>query len=63
VRIAESRKKKGSKRYKMLLARIQKEYEHLANEKIDIVNKIGSYLVSNFSLVSFQDDSVHSWSK
>ncbi|MGC9134494.1 transposase [Caldisphaera sp.] len=49
-----SRKKRGSKRYKVLLARIQKEYEHLTNEKIDIVNKIGSYLVSNLSLVSFQ---------
>ncbi|MGC8557479.1 MAG: zinc ribbon domain-containing protein, partial [Nitrososphaeria archaeon] len=63
VRIAESRKKKGSKRYRVLLARIQKEYEHLANEKIDIVNKIGSYLVNTFLLVSFQNDSVHSWSK
>ncbi|MGC8661132.1 MAG: zinc ribbon domain-containing protein, partial [Nitrososphaeria archaeon] len=56
-------KKIGSKRYKMLLARIQKEYEHLANEKVDVANKVGSYLVNNFSLVSFQNDSVHSWSK
>ncbi|MGC8661935.1 MAG: transposase, partial [Nitrososphaeria archaeon] len=58
-----SRKKKGSKRYRMLLARIQKECVYLANEKVDVVNKVGSYLVSNFSPVSFQDDSVHSWSK
>ncbi|MGC8558241.1 MAG: hypothetical protein ACP5NC_04535 [Nitrososphaeria archaeon] len=44
-------------------ASCKKEYGHLINEKIDIVNKIGSCLVNNFSLVSFQNDSVHSWSK
>ncbi|MGC8558495.1 MAG: hypothetical protein ACP5NC_05840 [Nitrososphaeria archaeon] len=38
----------------------KKEYEHLTNET---VNKVGSYLLSNFSLISFQNDSVHSWSK
>ena len=27
------------------------------------MNKIVSYLVNNFSLVSFQNDNVHSWSK
>ncbi|MDG6935689.1 MAG: transposase [Nitrososphaerota archaeon] len=57
------RKKQGSKRYRETQLKLQKEYEHLANTRKDIANKVGSYLVTNFALVSFQDDNIRGWER
>jgi transposase len=57
------RKKVGSKRYRETQLKLQKEYEHLANIRKDIANKVGSYLVTNFALVSFQDDNIRGWER
>ncbi|MDG6931427.1 MAG: transposase [Nitrososphaerota archaeon] len=60
---ALARKKRGSKRYRETQLKLQKEYERLADTGKDIANKIGSYLVNNFALVSYQNDNIRWWEK
>jgi putative transposase len=58
-----SKKTKGShKRYK-LLNKIKKEYEMISNQKKDKVNKIVSYLKSNYDEIYIQDEQIANWSK
>ena len=57
------RKQKGSKRYWRLRNQIQKEYEHLTNQKIDATNKLIHKLTSNYDIIYFQDEQIAKWKK
>lgn len=57
------RKQKGSKRYYRLLKQIRCEYEHLSNKKTDETNKLISYLLKNYDIIYFQEESISEWRK
>ena len=57
------RKQKNSKRYWRLRNQIQKEYEHLANQKKDIANKTLSKLQKENGIIYFQDEQISKWRK
>jgi len=57
------KKQKGSKRYYKLLNQIQKEYEHISNQKDDVANKIVSHLLKNYDVIYFQDEQITKWKK
>ncbi len=58
-----ARKRPGSKRYRITLQRLEKEFEHLANIRKDIAYKIGHVLTVHFALIAFQDDDIHGWER
>ncbi len=58
-KIARTRSKRGMK----LLNRIKMEFEHQNNHKKDINNKLAHYVTYNYQYISYQDDSISSWSK
>ena len=55
-----SRQTKGSNQYKQTLARIKRIYEHLNNQKNDVVNKLNSVLKTNY-IICFQDELLNQW--
>ena len=57
------RKQKNSKRYWRLRNQIQKEYEHLANQKKDIANKTLSKLQKENGIIYFQDEQISKWKR
>lgn len=57
------KKQKGSKRYWKLKNQIQKEYEHISNQKKDIANKIVSKLEKENDVIYFQDEQIANWKK
>ena len=57
------RKQQGSKRYWKLRNQIQKEYEHISNQKKDIANKIVSKLEKENDVIYFQDEQISNWKK
>ena len=57
------RKQKGSKRYWKLRNQIQKEYEHISNQKKDVANKIVAKLLKENDLIYFQDEQIKKWKK
>lgn len=57
------RKQKGSKRYWKLRNQIQKEYEHISNQKKDIANKIVAKLEKENDIIYFQDEQISNWKK
>lgn len=57
------KKKVGSKRYYKLRNQIQKEYEHLANKKTDMSNKLIAYLLKTYDIIYFQDENLSEWKK
>ena len=57
------KKQKNSKRYYKLLNQIQKEYEHISNQKDDVANKIVSHLLKNYDVIYFQDEQIAKWKK
>ena len=57
------KKQKDSKRYYKLLNQIQKEYEHISNQKDDVANKIISHLLKNYDVIYFQDEQIAKWKK
>lgn len=57
------KKQKDSKRYYKLLNQIQKEYEHISNQKDDVANKIVSHLLKNYDVIYFQDEQIAKWKK
>ena len=57
------KKQKGSKRYWKLRNQIQKEYEHISNQKKDIANKIVAKLLKENDLIYFQDEQIDKWRK
>ena len=57
------RKQQGSKRYWKLRNQIQKEYEHISNQKKDIANKIVAKLSKENDVIYFQDEQISNWKK
>ena len=58
---AFSRKMKGShNRYKDKLS-IRKQYEHLANQRKDMANKIVSTLLGTYDTIFLQDENIRGW--
>ena len=57
-----SRQTKGSNQYKQTLARIKRIYEHLNNQKNDVVNKLNSVLKTNY-IICFQDELLNQWKR
>lgn len=55
------KKQKGSKRYWKLRNQIQKEYEHISNQKKDIANKIVAKLEKENDVIYFQDEQISKW--
>ena len=55
-----SRQVKGSNQYKQTLARIKRIYEHLNNQKNDVVNKLNSVLKTNY-IICFQNELLNQW--
>jgi len=55
-----SRKIKGSKNYRKVKKKLQKEWEYITNCRKDTLNKAVSFL-KKFQLVVVQDDSIKSW--
>ena len=57
------KKQKGSKRYWKLRNQIQKEYEHISNQKNDVANKIVAKLLKENDIIYFQDEQIDKWRK
>lgn len=57
------KKQKGSKRYWRLRNQIQKEYEHISNQKKDVANKIIAKLLKENDVIYFQDEQIVNWKK
>ena len=41
--------------------KLQKEYQHIVNQKKDFTNKLCSYLDKNFDIIAFQDEQIKGW--
>ena len=57
------KKEKGSKRYWKLRNQIQKEYEHISNQKKDVANKIVAKLLKENDMIYYQDEQITNWKK
>lgn len=54
---------KGSKRRWRCKCQLAREYEHLANKRKDIANKIYNRLVTDYDVIYFQDEQIKNWHK
>jgi len=54
---------KGSKRRWRCKCQLAREYEHLANKRKDIANKIYNRLVTDYDVIYFQDEQIKNWQK
>jgi len=54
---------KGSKRRWRCKCQLAREYEHLANIRKDIANKIYNRLVTDYDVIYFQDEQIKNWQK
>jgi len=54
---------KGSKRRWRCRCQLAREYEHLANRRKDIANKIYNRLVTDYDVIYFQDEQIKNWHK
>lgn len=52
---------KGSKRRWRCKCQLAREYEHLANRRKDIANKIYHGLVTDYDVIYFQDEQIKNW--
>ena len=52
---------KGSKRRWRCKCQLAREYEHLANRRKDIANKIYNRLVTDYDVIYFQDEQIKNW--
>ncbi len=50
-----SRRKKGSKRRKKAVRQLARVHEHIANQRMDNAHKVSRSLVSQYSLIAFED--------
>jgi putative transposase len=56
-----SKKQKSSKNRFKLRLKLQKAFEKQSNQRIDICNKVVSYLNNNFDTIAIQDDDISCW--
>lgn len=54
---------KGSKLYYRCLRQLKREYEHIANVRKDIGNKIYHKMVTDYDVIYFQDEQIKNWHK
>lgn len=54
---------KGSKLYYKCLRQLKREYEHIANVRKDMANKIYHKLVTDYDVIYFQDEQIKNWQK
>jgi len=62
-RRGKKKNEKGSKLYYKCLRQLNREYEHIANVRKDIANKIYHKLVTDYDVIYFQDEQIKNWHK
>lgn len=59
----KKKNEKGSKRYYRCLRQLKREYEHIANVRKDMANKIYHKLVTDYDVIYFQDEQIKGWQR
>jgi hypothetical protein len=54
---------KKSRRYCRCMRQLKREYEHLANKRKDMANKIYHKLTTDYDVIYFQDEQIKGWQK
>ena len=62
-RRGKKKNEKGSKLYYRCRRQLKREYEHIANIRKDMANKIYHRLVTNYDVIYFQDEQIKNWHK
>jgi len=62
-RRGKKKNEKGSKQYYRCLRQLKREYEHIANVRKDMANKIYHKLVTDYDVIYFQDEQIKNWHK
>ena len=62
-RRGKKKNEKGSKLYYRCLRQLKREYEHIANVRKDMSNKIYHKLVTDYDVIYFQDEQIKNWHK
>ena len=62
-RRGKKKNEKGSKLYYKCLRQLKREYEHIANARKDMANKIYHKLVTDYDVIYFQDEQIKNWQK
>lgn len=62
-RRGKKKNEKGSKLYYRCLRQLKREYEHIANIRKDMANKIYHRLVTDYDVIYFQDEQIKNWHK
>ena len=62
-RRGKKKNEKGSKLYYRCLRQLRREYEHIANVRKDMANKIYHKLVTDYDVIYFQDEQIKNWHK
>lgn len=62
-RRGKKKNEKGSKLYYKCLRQLRREYEHIANVRKDMANKIYHKLVTDYDVIYFQDEQIKNWHK
>ena len=57
----KKKNEKGSKLYYKCLRQLKREYEHIANVRKDMANKIYHRLVTDYDVIYFQDEQIKNW--
>ena len=59
----KKKNEKKSKRYYRCMRQLKREYEHLANKRKDMANKIYHKLTTDYDVIYFQDEQIKGWQK
>jgi len=62
-RRGKKKNEKGSKLYYRCRRQLKREYEHIANVRKDMANKIYHKLVTDYDVIYFQDEQIKNWQK
>lgn len=62
-RRGKKKNEKGSKLYYRCRRQLRREYEHIANIRKDMANKIYHRLVTDYDVIYFQDEQIKNWQK
>lgn len=59
----KKKNEKKSRRYCRCMRQLKREYEHLANKRKDMANKIYHKLTTDYDVIYFQDEQIKGWQK
>ena len=59
----KKKSEKKSRRYCRCMRQLKREYEHIANVRKDMSNKIYHKLVTDYDVIYFQDEQIKGWQK